>query len=114
MPAQSGRAHSSPLPRRGSGPSRGGPRFAEPHEEAASTGRLSPPPRSHGPGRDQRRPAPGEPGLLADHGQPGIRGLLTDGARLELGEVAIVYRREFVARDASGAGREGFSRTDGA
>jgi hypothetical protein len=51
---------------------------------------------------------------LRVNGQPGIRGLLTDGARLELGEVAIVYRREFVARDASGAGREGFSRTDGA
>lgn len=50
---------------------------------------------------------------LRVNGQPGARGLLTDGARLELGEVAIVYRREFVGRDASGSGREGFSRTDG-
>lgn len=51
---------------------------------------------------------------LRVNGQPGARGLLTDGARLELGEIAIVYRRELVARDAGGGSREGFSRTDGA
>jgi len=51
---------------------------------------------------------------LRVNGVAGEKGLLTDGARLELGEVALVYRRELDRREAAGAAREGFTRTDGA
>lgn len=51
---------------------------------------------------------------LRVNGQPAPRGLLTDGSRLDVGDVAVIYRREFVEREAGGETREGFSRTDGA
>ena len=51
---------------------------------------------------------------LRVNGVAGEKGVLTDGARLEVGEVALHYRRELAGREAAGAAREGFTRTDGA